>query len=174
MDFKGLTLFLDILRLHKHCTYTTHVASIILNTLQEHLLYKNEIQYISQMTNCTLDTRYFYHPSSAQCLNFLGHFKDQTLMSVWQCTLMCFFYLKETSTDITADSMDVRVDMVGTNHNKVLTQWRHMPMGQFRANIFLIPITSTYFWASEVFKNRSSKSWLFWLSGWNIWKTFVN
>ena len=104
MDFKGLTLFLDILRLHKHFTlYTTHVASIILNTLQEHLLYKNEIQYISQMTNCTLDTRYFYHPSSAQCLNFLGHFKDQTLMSVWQCTLMCFFYLKETSTDIAAD-----------------------------------------------------------------------
>ena len=106
MDFKGLTLFLDILRLHKHFTlYTTHVDSIILNTLQEHLLYKNEIQYISQMTNCTLDTRYFYHPSSAQCLNFLGHFKDQTLMSVWQCTLMRFFYLKETSTDITADSI---------------------------------------------------------------------
>ena len=47
-----------------------------------------------------------------------------------------------------------RVDMVGTNHNKVLTQWRHMPMGQFRANIFLIQITSTYFWASEVFKNQ--------------------
>ena len=67
-----------------------------------------------------------------------------------------------------------RVDMVGTNHNKVLTQWRHMPMGKFRANIFLIRITSTYFWASEVFKNRSSKSWLFWLSGWNIWKISVN
>ena len=48
----------------------------------------------------------------------------------------------------------IRVDMVGTNHNKVLTQWRHMPMGQFWANIFLIRITSTYFWASEVFKNQ--------------------
>ena len=60
MDLKGLTLFLDVLRLHKHCTlYTTPIASIILNTLQEHLLYKNEIQYISQMTNSTLDTRYF-------------------------------------------------------------------------------------------------------------------
>ena len=46
------------------------------------------------------------------------------------------------------------VDMVGTNHDKVLTQWRHMPMGQFRANIFLMRITSTYFWASEVFKNQ--------------------
>ena len=71
-------------------------------------------------------------------------------------------------------SILARVDMVGTNHNKILTQWRHMLMGQFCANIFLIQITSTYFWASEVFKNRSSKSWLFWLSGWNIWKTFVN
>ena len=55
----------------------------------------------------------------------------------------------------------VRVDMVGTNHDKVLTQWRHMPMGQFHANIFLIRITSTYFWASEVFKNQSFKSQLF-------------
>ena len=38
-----------------------------------------------------------------------------------------------------------RVDMVGTNHNKLLTLWRHMPMGQFRANIFwynLLPLTS--------------------------------
>ena len=68
----------------------------------------------------------------------------------------------------------IRVEMVGTNHVKVLTQCRHMPMGQFRANIFLIKVTSTYFWTSEVFKNQSSKSWLFWLSGWNIWKTFVN
>ena len=48
----------------------------------------------------------------------------------------------------------IRVDMVGTNHDKVLTQWRHMPLGQFCANIFLIQITSTYFWASEVFKNQ--------------------
>ena len=61
-------------------------------------------------------------------------------------------------------NLSIRVDMVGMNHNKVLTQWRHMPMGQFRANIFLIQITSTYFWASEVLKNRSSKSWLFWFS----------
>ena len=40
--------------------------------------------------------------------------------------------------------------MVGTNRHKVLTLRRHMPMGQFRANIFLIRLTSTYFWASEV------------------------
>ena len=33
-------------------------------------------------------------------------------------------------------SMSGRVDMAGTNHNKVLTQRGHMPMGQFRANIF--------------------------------------
>ena len=31
-----------------------------------------------------------------------------------------------------------RVDMVGTIHNDLLTQLRHIPMGQFRANIFLI------------------------------------
>ena len=67
-----------------------------------------------------------------------------------------------------------KVDMVVAIQDHLLTQWRHMPMGKFRANIFLIRITSTYFWASEVFKNRSSKSWLFWLSGWNIWKTLVN
>jgi hypothetical protein len=30
-------------------------------------------------------------------------------------------------------------------------------MGQFRANIFLIRLTSTYFWASEVFKIRGLK-----------------
>ena len=57
--------------------------------------------------------------------------------------------------------MWVRVDMVGTNHDEVLTLWRHMPMGQFCANIFLIRLTSTYFWASEVFKNQSFKSQLF-------------
>ena len=47
-------------------------------------------------------------------------------------------------------SVDVRLDMVGTNHDKVLILCRHMPMGQFRANIFLIRLTSTYFRASEV------------------------
>ena len=46
--------------------------------------------------------------------------------------------------------MCIRVDMVVTNHDKVLTLLRHMPMGQFHANIFLIRLTSTYFWASEV------------------------
>ena len=57
--------------------------------------------------------------------------------------------------------MIIRVDMVGTNHDKVLTQWKHMPMGQFRANISLIRITSNYFWALEVFKNQRFKSHLF-------------
>ena len=47
-----------------------------------------------------------------------------------------------------------RVDMVRTNHNKDLILWRHMPMGQFHAHIFSIPLTSNYFWASEVFKNE--------------------
>ena len=49
--------------------------------------------------------------------------------------------------------LNVRVDMVGTIHDDLLTQWRHIPMGQFRANIFLIRTTSNYLWASEVFKN---------------------
>ena len=48
-----------------------------------------------------------------------------------------------------------RVDMVVMIHNDLLTHWRHIPMGQFLANIFLIPITSNYFWASEFFKNQS-------------------
>ena len=43
-----------------------------------------------------------------------------------------------------------RVDMVGTNHNEVLTLLRHMSLCQICANIFLIRLTSTYFWASEV------------------------
>ena len=34
-------------------------------------------------------------------------------------------------------------------------------MGEFRANIFLIRITSTYFWASEDFKNQRFESWQF-------------
>ena len=55
----------------------------------------------------------------------------------------------------------VRVDMVVTIHDNLLTQQRHIPMGQFRANIFLIPTTSNYLWASKVFKNQSSKSQLF-------------
>ena len=54
---------------------------------------------------------------------------------------------------IEGTAVPIRVDMVGTNHDKVLTLCRHMPMGQFRANIFLIRLTSTYFWASEVFRN---------------------
>ena len=48
------------------------------------------------------------------------------------------------------------------NHDKVLTQWRHMPLGQFCANNFLIRITSTYFLASESLKNQSFKSQLIW------------
>ena len=57
---------------------------------------------------------------------------------------------KNTNSNIVA-----QVDMVGTNHNEVLTLLRHMSMCQFCANIFLIQLTSTYFLASEVFKNQS-------------------
>ena len=57
--------------------------------------------------------------------------------------------------------MRVRVDMVGMIHDDLLTQWRHIPMGQFSANIFLIQTTSNYLWASEVFKNQRFKSHLF-------------
>ena len=55
----------------------------------------------------------------------------------------------------------IRVDMVGTNHDELLTHWRHIPMGQFRANIFSIRTTSNYLWASKVFKNQSFRSQLF-------------
>ena len=51
-----------------------------------------------------------------------------------------------------------RVDMVGTIHDDLLTQWRHIPISQFRANIHLIPSNSNYLWSSEVFKNQSIKS----------------
>ena len=73
----------------------------------------------------------------------------------------------------------VRVAMFGMNHNKVLTQWRHMLISQFRTNIFLMQITSTYFWASEVFKNQSFKSQLFSsslkknASNWNLGLTLM-
>ena len=55
----------------------------------------------------------------------------------------------------------IRVSMIVTIHNYLLTQWKHIPMGQFGANIFLIWTTSNYLWASEVFKNLSFKSQLF-------------
>ena len=49
-----------------------------------------------------------------------------------------------------------RVDMVETIHDDLLTQWRHIPMGQFCPNIFLIWTTyvhtSNYLWASESFQ----------------------
>ena len=38
-------------------------------------------------------------------------------------------------------------------------------MGKFCTNIFLIRLTSTYFWASEVFKNQSFKVNYFYLLG---------
>ena len=98
---------------------------------------------------------------------FLQQFSNRKLKNESLCT----YRVKDVSL---LQRTEVRVDMVGTKHNEVLTQWRHMPMNKFRANIFLIWITSTYFWALEVFKNRRSKSWLFWLSEWNIWNIFVN
>ena len=55
----------------------------------------------------------------------------------------------------------VRVNMVGTIHDDLLTQWRHIPMGQFRANISLIRTTSNYLWASEVSKNQGFEIQLF-------------
>ena len=51
-----------------------------------------------------------------------------------------------------------RVSMVVMIHNNLLTQSRHIPMGQFLAYIFLIQTTLNYLWASEFFKNRSLKT----------------
>ena len=48
---------------------------------------------------------------------------------------------------------NIRVSMVVTIHDDLLTQWRRKQMGQFRANIFL-----NFLGASEVFKNQSFKS----------------
>ena len=72
------------------------------------------------------------------------------------------FYLIALAMDDSIDGwrtwqVGSRVDMVGTNPDKVLTLGRHMLMGKFRTNIFLIRLTSTYFWASAVFKNQSFK-----------------
>ena len=80
---------------------------------------------------------------------FLGHFLSSNYKV--QCNYLTELLL------VTAvwAQLSIRVDMVGTNRDEVLTLWRHMPMGQFCANIFLIQLTSTYFWASEVFKNQS-------------------
>ena len=93
------------------------------------------------------------------------------LNSVWKWTYWNFLsfmtldalkiFLHQVEIITSINRIYVRVDMVGTNHDEVLTQRRHMAMGQFCANIFLIRITSTYFWTSEVFKNQSFKSHLF-------------
>ena len=83
----------------------------------------------------------YYHDAQVSdyfiCLN-----PSEMHSSSQQVLSLCVFWV----------TICIRVDMVGTN--KVLTQWRHTPMGQFRVNIFLIRIASTYFWASEVFKNQ--------------------
>ena len=42
--------------------------------------------------------------------------------------------------------------MVGTVYDDLLTQLRHIPLGQFRVIIFLIRITFNYLWASVVLK----------------------
>ena len=39
--------------------------------------------------------------------------------------------------------------MVVTIHNNLLTQWRHIPMGQFCVNIFLIETTFNYLRVTE-------------------------
>ena len=45
-------------------------------------------------------------------------------------------FFPEPKVALTKDLVYIRVDMVGTNRDKVLTLWRHMPMGQFRANTY--------------------------------------
>ena len=45
------------------------------------------------------------------------------------------------------NKVDILVDMVGMFHDDLLAQWRHIPMCQFRTNIFLIRTTSNYLWA---------------------------
>jgi hypothetical protein len=54
------------------------------------------------------------------------------------------FYVLFGNLSLIFQYVHIRVDMVGTNHDEVLTLWRHMPMGQFRLNISLIRLTSTY------------------------------
>ena len=67
----------------------------------------------------------------------------------------------------------IRVSMVVTIHNNVLTQWHPLrytyqcigtiAMGQFGANIFWYKVqtTSYYLWGSKVFKNLNFKSQIF-------------
>ena len=86
-------------------------------------------------------------------------------------------YIHETSS---LKGPCVRMDMVETIHDDLLTQWRHIPMGKFRGNIILIQITANYLWASEVFKNQSFKSQLFSsslkknTSNWNHGLIYIN
>ena len=46
----------------------------------------------------------------------------------------------------------VRVSMVVMNHDDFQTQWRHIQMGQFCANIFLIQATLNYLWPRKFSK----------------------
>ena len=50
-----------------------------------------------------------------------------------------------------------RVDIVGTIHNNLLTQWRHIPMGRFHVNTFFIWTTSDYYGPQKFLKNRVLK-----------------
>ena len=82
----------------------------------------------------------------------------QVINYMWKIQNPCQKFKNGSSNRYILRRPRARVDMVGTNRDKVLTLWRHMLMGKFCANIFLIRLTSTYFWASEVFKNQSFKS----------------
>ena len=79
------------------------------------------------------------------------------LMEPYQPSVVCVWNertKKECMQLLTCLShMYLRVANVVADHDDLLTQWRPIKMSKFRANIFLIPTTSNYFWASEVFKN---------------------
>ena len=48
--------------------------------------------------------------------------------------------------------MRVRVDMVGMIRDDLLTQWRHIPIGQFRANIFWYKLLPTNYGPQKFLK----------------------
>ena len=102
--------------------------------------------FTKQSTNCAC----IFGPSLCLISPFIR------LIHVW-ANLLCSTIIATAWTSIIR-SVAVRVDMVEMIHDNLLTQWRHILMGQFRTNIFLIPITYNCLWASEVFKNHSLKS----------------
>ena len=95
-----------------------------------------------------------------QVVNSIFHCSLASILGIWSEKWWPILHIFDIAT------MYIRVSMVVTIHDNLLTLWRHILMGQFRANIFLT-WTMYHFkllMGLRSFKKFSFKSQLFWTS----------